>query len=398
MPSSRRRFLGFLGVTGGAGLAGCTIVGDWRDGPSMEPGPGVWPSYQNDRRNSGHADATGPSAPLSERRFRSGSSGSPAVVDDTVYVTSGVIVEAFETADGGHNWEFSGAGPGPWRNPPLATGTPAVADGTVYVTSVPEWTLYALGAADGVEQWRYEFGESSGWGSPTVVDGTIYVGGGGVHALSAADGTERWSFDPVSDATSAPTVVDGTVYVGSRNGTVYALSTNDGSEQWRYDTGEAVRAAPTVVDGTVYVGTGATYENRQPNQRDPHRVLALAAADGAERWTFETDHEVVASAAVADGTVYIGSWDEHVYAVSAADGTEQWRHRLNGRVEYGAPVVADGTVYVGSLAPRDKGDDILYALAASDGTEQWTFKTKRFWIMSPAVVDDTIYLGPTALE
>lgn len=359
MSFSRRRFLGWLGATGPAGLAGCTTVGDWRDGPSMEPGPDSWPSYQNDRRNSGHARTTGPTPPISEqwppdtKVRRPGVAFPPAVVENTVYVTSaGGRTSALSAADGSQQWTFS---PGKRsRHLPRGAGMPAVADGTVYNASLPMWTLYALAADDGSVQWRYDAGGPVG----------------------------------------APTVGAGTVYVGGADGTVYALSASDGSEQWRYDTGDAVWAAPTVVEDTVYVGTGATSENRQLNQRDPHQVVALAVSDGSERWTFETDHEVVASAAAADGTVYVGSWDEHVYALATDDGTEQWRHELNGKVDEAAPVVADGTVYVGTS--RYEATDRLYALGAADGTEQWTYQA-RFHLQSPAVVDSTVYLGQMAL-
>jgi outer membrane protein assembly factor BamB len=36
---------------------------------------------------------------------------------------------------------------------------------------------------------------------------------------------------------------------------VYALSADDGTEQWSFQTGNKVRTSPAVVDGTVYVGS-----------------------------------------------------------------------------------------------------------------------------------------------
>jgi len=128
-----------------------------------------------------------------------------------------------------------------------------------------------------------------------------------------------------------------------------------------------------VADGTVYVGM---YNDN---------VYALDAADGTEQWSYQTGDDVFSSPAVADGTVYVGSTDDNVYALDAADGTEQWSYKTGSAVD-SSPAVADGTVYVGST------DDNVYALDATDGTEQWTYETGGA-VRSPAVVDDTVYAG-----
>jgi tRNA A-37 threonylcarbamoyl transferase component Bud32 len=60
---------------------------------------------------------------------------------------------------------------------------------------------------------------------------------------------------------------------------------------------------------------------------------------------------------VVDGVVYVGSWDDRVYALDAADGTELWRFQTEGGVR-GSLAVVDGTVYVGS---RDRN---VYALTS----------------------------------
>jgi len=58
---------------------------------------------------------------------------------------------------------------------------------------------------------------------------------------------------------------------------------------------------------------------------------------------------------VTDGTVYIGSRDNKIYALSAEEGTEQWSFETEGSV-LSSPTVVDGAVYVGSQ------DNTVYAL------------------------------------
>ncbi|MHC3436752.1 outer membrane protein assembly factor BamB family protein [Natrialbaceae archaeon A-gly3] len=81
------------------------------------------------------------------------------------------------------------------------------------------------------------------------------------------------------------------------------------------------------------------------------------AAGGDETWRFETDSMVYSSPTVADGTVYVGSWDGHVYALDAASGEEVWTFETGKRVR-SSPTVADGTVYIGGW------DASVYALDA----------------------------------
>jgi outer membrane protein assembly factor BamB len=143
---------------------------------------------------------------------------------------------------------------------------------------------------------------------------------------------------------------------------------------WTFETGNLVRSSPAVANGTVFVGS-----------RDNH-VYALDAATGDKQWAFETVHPVRSSPAVADGIVFVGSRDNHMYALDAATGDKQWTFEISNWVT-SSPAVADGTVFLGS------DDNTVYALDAATGDKQWTFEISN-WVTSwPAVVDDTVYVG-----
>lgn len=136
--------------------------------------------------------------------------------------------------------------------------TPTVGDGLVYF-GTRYGTVEAVAADTGHREWHLEVGGDV-VSSPAVATGTIYVGADAIYAIDAASGTVQWRFD-LPEATfwsnSSPAVVDGVVYVGSgvlgREGRVYALDAADGTERWREGFDAPMFSAPAVVDGTLYV-------------------------------------------------------------------------------------------------------------------------------------------------
>jgi len=151
------------------------------------------------------------------------------------------------------------------------------------------------------------------------------------------------------------------------------VAADPGTEQWAFDTAGGSRSSPTVVDGTVYVGS------------NDNNLYAVAAATGEEQWVFETG-DVVGSPTVADDTVFVGSWDNNLYAVDTETGEEQWAFKT-GEAVSSSPTVADGTVFVGC------DDTNLYAVDAATGEQEWAFETGSVVFSSPTVVDGTVYVG-----
>jgi len=70
-----------------------------------------------------------------------------------------------------------------------------------------------------------------------------------------------------------------------------------GTVLWEFEAGGAVKSAPAIgSDGTVYVGS---HDNK---------LYALSGKTGDKLWEFETEGVVLSSPAIgSDGTVYVGS-------------------------------------------------------------------------------------------
>jgi len=149
-----------------------------------------------------------------------------------------------------------------------------------------------------------------------------------------------------------------------------------GDVEWTYETGPIVKSSPTVADGTVFVGSV------------DNSVYALDAANGGVQWTYKTGESVNSSPTVAGGTVFVGSEDNSVYALDAGSGEVEWAFTQPSGSVNSSPTVVGGTVYVGS---RDK---TLYALDAATGEQEWAFTQPLGSVdSSPTVVDGTVYVG-----
>lgn len=99
-------------------------------------------------------------------------------------------------------------------------------------------------------------------------------------------------------------------------------------------------------------------------------IVCLDAGDGMVRWTFHTEGPVRLAPTVAEGRLYVGSDDGHVYCLSGASGELIWERRIgpdksrcigNGRVISRWPVrsgvlVHDGVAYCAAgLFPGSEG-------------------------------------------
>jgi outer membrane protein assembly factor BamB len=148
---------------------------------------------------------------------------------------------------------------------------------------------------------------------------------------------------------------------------------------WRYRIKEGTLtsyySSPAIgPDGTIYVGSQDNY-------------LYAVNPDGTLKWRFQAGDVVRSSPAIApDGTVYVGSYDNRLYAINS-DGTLKWSYLTGGNVPSSPAIAADGTIVFGS------SDGNIYALNP-DSTRKWTYAAGQAVYSSPAIAaDGTVYCG-----
>jgi outer membrane protein assembly factor BamB len=247
--------------------------------------------------------------------------------------------------------------------------------------------------------------------SPLVVGDVVYVGStdGSLYAVNRGDGTQKWKFDSKGPISSSPAFHNGLVFIASMDGLVYAIDAATGQSKWTFatkgerrftapgihgaiprtermpDPFDVFTSSPAVANGIVYIGSG-----------DQH-VYALDASTGALRWSFATGDVVHASPAVSNGVVVIGSWDRNVYALDANNGREKWRYTTgNDTVIYNqigiasSAAIANGVVFVGGR------DGKFHSVDFATGAVRWVHNNNGGWtIASPAVRNGIVYF-PTS--
>ena len=104
------------------------------------------------------------------------------------------------------------------------------------------------------------------------------------------------------------------------------------------------------------------------------------------RWKFEAGEPFMSSAAIVDGSVYVGCDDEHLYAIELSDGKVKWKYRTQSFVQ-SSPTVAGDLVVIGD------DDGMLHAVDRRTGLRKWTYASGAQIISSPNVHGGRVIFG-----
>lgn len=105
-----------------------------------------------------------------------------------------------------------------------------------------------------------------------------------------------------------------------------------------------------------------------------------------ELWSFECEDEIRGSAILHHNAVYIGSYDNNLYALEQKNGTFLWKYPTEGGIP-ACPAVQDDIIFVGSEDHR------LYAITADKGNLTWTYLTDGPIRSSPTISEGHIFFG-----
>lgn len=124
----------------------------------------------------------------------------------------------------------------------------------------------------------------------------------------------------------------------------------------------------------------------EPLARERPAPVATQPQEVTPLWTFRCEEEVRSSPAVSAGTLYVGCYDNNLYALDAKSGEFQWKYATEGGIA-SSPCVWNELVIVGSE------DRILYAIHARTGRITWTYPTKGRVRSSPRHLGEFVFVG-----
>ena len=236
-----------------------------------------------------------------------------------------------------------------------------------------------------------------GWAGPVISGDSLYICSleGKFLALDLPDRNTLRDFTPgdqkesssflgcTGQSTSqtiayATPIISGSMfYVGTYSGEVYALDTTNGAKKWDYTTDN------NIVGGLALAGDALIVPSDD-------KLYKFDAQNGGILWNepFDTSGKIWSTPVVSGSTVYFGNLDHKLYAVDLESGEERWERGFAGAIASTALII-DDTLYIGTF------DKKFYALDTKSGEDKWEKPfTTEDWFWNKAAFDNgTIYVG-----
>jgi outer membrane protein assembly factor BamB len=196
------------------------------------------------------------------------------------------------------------------------------------------------------------------------------------------------------------------VAVGGRDWNVYTVDKASGQQILVYGLGfSPTEATPAIIGDTVYIGASdrslRALDGRTTigwwdetwrtirSQLFEWGVLGVPPESKGLIWKFEAglrrDNRITVVLAVSDSTIYLGAWDNRLYAVDRANGAERWHFQADSPIQ-GGPALAGDIVYFASY------DGTVYALDAQSGEKRWSLALPTRITSTPAVGNGLLFI------
>ena len=143
---------------------------------------------------------------------------------------------------------------------------------------------------------------------------------------------------------------------------------------WEFECEDEIRGSPLIYSGNLYIGC---YDNN---------LYALDATKGTFLWKYPSEGGVVSKPAVYEDNLYFGSEDYRLHAIFQRNGRLNWTYYTKGPIR-SSPYIAEGHIFIGS------DDGFLHAVNATTGRMAWRIDAGSPVRCTPMVYQDHIYFG-----
>jgi len=146
---------------------------------------------------------------------------------------------------------------------------------------------------------------------------------------------------------------------------------------WEFECEDEIRGSPNYYKGVVFIGC---YDNN---------MYALEGEKGKFIWKYATDGGIVSKPAAYENNLFFGSEDHRLHAIYLKTGKVNWTYFTNGPVR-SSPHIAEGHIFIGS------DDTFLHAVNTMTGRHAWKVDCGSPIRSTPVVFEDCIYFGTEA--
>ena len=223
----------------------------------------------------------------------------------------------------------------------------------------------------------------------------------------ARRGAKKWTFKTESRITSSPAVAAGVVYFGSYDGNFYAVDAATGKEKWKFATPGERRFAATHLHGAspvaevmpdpfdFYLSPRWSRTGWSISAAATPTSMRWTPATGTLKWKFKTGDVVHGSPAIAEGVLFVGSWDQFFYALDAATGKEKWRFKTGEDPDIHNQVgIQSSPAVVMAWCTSAAAIPISMPSISPPGKRNGRIPNKGSWVIaSPAVSDGKVYFA-----
>lgn len=143
---------------------------------------------------------------------------------------------------------------------------------------------------------------------------------------------------------------------------------------WTFECEDEIRGSVAIENGVVYLGA---YDNN---------LYAIKATDGDFIWKYPTEGGIVSKPVFYENMIFVGSEDRRMHAVSARSGKVVWTYFTDGPIR-SSPKVSEGHLFFGS------DDGFLHAVDLASPRRAWRFDAASAIRSTPYISDDHVFFG-----
>ena len=187
-------------------------------------------------------------------------------------------------------------------------------------------------------------------------------------------------YNPAERFAGAIEMKDALIAAGRKTGALSKIATTSIAPSggikpiWAFKCEDEIRGTPLIYQGSLYVGC---YDNN---------LYALNAADGKFQWKYPTDGGIVSRPAAYENNLFFGSEDRRLHVIGARTGKIVWTYYTDGPIR-SSPRIAEGHIFIGS------DDHALHAVNLNTGRSVWKFASSDEIRSTPFVANELVYFG-----